>query len=90
MAVVLNEIFFLKFDQFTNSLLSAFTFCSNFALNQIGVLLFGYIGFAGVVGMPVSLMVAQVVLVLDINWRVIFWIGATIALIGSAARLTLS
>jgi hypothetical protein len=35
-------------------------------------------------------MVAQVVLVLDINWRVIFWIGATIALIGSAARLTLS
>ena len=49
----------------------------------------GYIGFAGVVGMSVSLMVAQVVLSLDINWRVIFWVGATIALIGSAARVTL-
>ena len=168
MAVVLNEIFFPKFDPFTNSLLSAFTFCSTFALKPIGALLFGYIGdkvgrkhtviittmvmaisciimanvptyaqigiaaswviticralqgmssigesigaelytaelidpplrykavgyigFAGVVGMSVSLMVAQVVLSLDINWRVIFWIGATIALIGSAARVTL-
>ena len=168
MAVVLNEIFFPKFDPFTNSLLSAFTFCSTFALKPIGALLFGYIGdkvgrkhtviittmvmaisciimanvptyaqigiaaswviticralqgmssigesigaelytaelidpplrykavgyigFAGVVGMSVSLMVAQVVLSLDINWRVIFWVGATIALIGSAARVTL-
>ena len=168
MAVVLNELFFPKFDPFTNSLLSAFTFCSTFALKPIGALLFGYIGdkvgrkhtviittmimaisciimanvptyaqigiaaswviticralqgmssigesigaelytaelidpplrykavgyigFAGVVGMSVSLMVAQVVLSLDINWRVIFWVGATIALIGSAARITL-
>ena len=168
MAVVLNELFFPKFDPFTNSLLSAFTFCSTFALKPIGALLFGYIGdkvgrkhtviittmimalsciimanvptyaqigiaaswviticralqgmssigesigaelytaeliepplrykavgyigFAGVVGMSVSLMVAQVVLSLDINWRVIFWVGATIALIGSAARVTL-
>ena len=168
MAVVLNELFFPKFDPFTNSLLSAFTFCSTFALKPVGALLFGYIGdkvgrkhtviittmimalsciimanvptyaqigiaaswviticralqgmssigesigaelytaelidpplrykavgyigFAGVVGMSVSLMVAQVILALDINWRVIFWIGATIALIGSAARVTL-
>ena len=168
MAVVLNELFFPKFDPFTNSLLSAFTFCSTFALKPIGALLFGYIGdkvgrkhtviittmimaisciimanvptyaqigiaaswviticralqgmssigesigaelytaelidpplrykavgyigFAGVVGMSVSLMVAQIVLSLDINWRVIFWVGATIALIGSAARITL-
>ncbi len=44
MAVVLNEIFFPKFDPFTNSLLSAFTFCSTFALKPIGALLFGYIG----------------------------------------------
>jgi len=36
MAVVLNEIFFPKFDPFTNSLLSAFTFCSTFALKPIG------------------------------------------------------
>jgi MFS family permease len=49
----------------------------------------GYIGFAGVVGMVASLIVAQIVLKLEINWRVIFWIGAIIALIGSAARVTL-
>lgn len=168
MAVVLNEIFFPKFDPFTNSLLSAFTFCSTFVLKPIGALLFGYIGdkvgrkhtviittmlmaisciimanvptyaqigitaswviticralqgmssigesigaelytaeliepplrykavgyigFAGVVGMVASLIVAQIVLALEINWRVIFWIGAIIALIGSAARVTL-
>lgn len=168
MSVVLNEIFFPKFDQFTSSLLSAFTFCSTFALKPIGALLFGYIGdkvgrkhtviittmimavscvimanvptyaqigitaswviticrglqgmssigesigaelytaelipvplrykavgyigFAGVVGMVVSLIVAEVVLFLGINWRIIFWLGAIIALIGSAARVTL-
>ncbi len=168
MAVILNEIFFPKFDPFTNSLLSAFTFCSTFILKPIGSLLFGYIGdkvgrkhtviittmimaisciimanaptyaqigiaaswviticralqgmssigesigaelytaelidpplrykavgyigFAGVVGMAVSLMVAEVVLSLGINWRIIFWIGAMIALIGSVARVTL-
>lgn len=168
MAVVLNEIFFPKFDPFTNSLLSAFTFCSTFALKPFGALLFGYIGdkvgrkhtviittlimaiscvimanvptyaqigitaswviticrglqgmssigesigaelytaelipiplrykavgyigFAGVVGMVVSLIVAEVVLSLGINWRIIFWLGAIIALIGSAARVAL-
>lgn len=168
MAVVLNEIFFPKFDPFTNSLLSAFTFCSTFALKPLGALLFGYIGdkvgrkhtviittmvmaiscvimanvptyaqigiaaswvvticrglqgmssigesigaelytaeliavplrykavgyigFAGVVGMVASLIAAGVVLSLDISWRIIFWLGAIIALIGSAARVTL-
>lgn len=168
MAVVLNEIFFPKFDPYTGALLSAFTFCSTFALKPVGALLFGYIGdkvgrkhtviittiimavsciimanmptyaqigiaascaitvcralqgmssigesigaelytaelidlplrykavgyigFAGVVGMAVSLMVAQIVLALDINWRIIFWIGAAIAIVGSAARVTL-
>ena len=49
----------------------------------------GYIGFAGVVGMAASLMVAKIVLALDINWRIIFWMGALIALVGSAARITL-
>lgn len=168
MAVVLNDLFFPKFDPFTSSLLSAFTFCSTFALKPFGALLFGYIGdkigrkhtviittmlmaisclimanvptyaqigitaswaiticrglqgmssigesigaelyiaemidkplrykavgligFAGVVGMVVSLVVAEIVLTLKINWRIIFWIGAAIALIGSAARVTL-
>lgn len=49
----------------------------------------GYIGFAGVVGMVVSLMTAKIVLSIDISWRIIFWIGAVIALVGSAARITL-
>jgi MHS family proline/betaine transporter-like MFS transporter len=168
MAVVLNEIFFPKFDPFTNSLLSASVFCSTFALKPLGALLFGYIGdkvgrkhtviittmlmaiscvimanvptyaqigitaswvmvicrglqgmssigesigaelytaelipvplrykavgyigFAGVVGMVASLIVAKVVLSLGIKWQIIFWLGALIALIGSAARVTL-
>jgi len=168
MAVVLNELFFPKFDPFTNSLLSAFAFCSTFALKPVGALVFGYIGdkvgrkhtviittivmaisclimanvptyaqigitaswviticrglqgmssigesigaelytaelipvplrykavgyigFAGVVGMVVSLIVAKVILSLGINWRIVFWIGAIIALVGSAARVTL-
>jgi MHS family proline/betaine transporter-like MFS transporter len=168
MAVVLNEIFFPKFDPFTNSLLSASVFCSTFALKPLGALLFGYIGdkvgrkhtviittmimaiscvimanvptyaqigitaswvmvicralqgmssigesvgaelytaelipvplrykavgyigFAGVVGMVASLVVARVVLSLGIKWQIIFWLGALIALIGSAARVTL-
>jgi MFS family permease len=49
----------------------------------------GLIGFAGVVGMVVSLLVARIVLGLEISWRIIFWIGALIALIGSLARVTL-
>ena len=44
MAVVLNELFFPKYDPFINSLLSAFAFCSTFAFKLIGALLFGYIG----------------------------------------------
>lgn len=44
MAVVLNELFFPKFDPFTNSLVSAFAFCSTFVLKPIGALRFGYIG----------------------------------------------
>jgi MFS transporter, MHS family, proline/betaine transporter len=168
MAIILNDLFFPKFDPFTNSLLSAFTFCSTFMLKPVGALLFGYIGdkigrkhtviittmimaisclimanvptyaqigitasvvmivcrglqgmssigesigaelytaeliqlplrykavgyigFAGVIGMVASLMTAKIVLTLNINWRIIFWIGALIALIGSAARVTL-
>lgn len=168
MAVVLNELFFPKYDPFTNSLLSAFSFCSTFALKPLGALIFGYIGdkigrkhtviittmimaisclimanvptyaqigitaswviticralqgmssigesigaelftaemikpplryravgiigFAGVVGMTVSLLVARIVLGIGISWRIVFWIGALIALVGSIARVTL-
>ena len=44
MAVLLNELFFPKYDPFTNSLLSAFSFCSVFVLRPFGALIFGYIG----------------------------------------------
>ena len=165
MAVVLNELFFPKYDPFTNSLLSAFAFCSTFAFKPLGALIFGYIGdkvgrqhtvvittmimaisclimanvptyaqigitaswviticralqgmssigesvgaelytaemikpplryravaligFAGVVGMVVSLMVARIILGLEISWRIIFWIGALIALRSAIPR----
>lgn len=168
MAVILNELFFPKYDEFTSSLLTAFAFCSTFALKPVGALLFGYIGdkvgrkhtvilttsimaisclimanvptyaqigiaaswaiticrglqgmssigesigaelytaemikaplrysavgfigFAGVVGMVAALLVARVILALEINWRIIFWVGAVIALVGSVARVKL-
>lgn len=44
MAVVLNELFFPKYDSFTNSLLAAFAFCSTYLLRPLGALIFGYIG----------------------------------------------
>lgn len=44
MAVLLNELFFPKYDPFTTSLLSAFSFCSTYLLRPFGALLFGYIG----------------------------------------------
>ena len=44
MAVLLNELFFPKYDPFTNSLLTAFAFCSTYLLRPFGALLFGYIG----------------------------------------------
>ena len=44
MAVLLNELFFPKTDPFTDSLLSAFAFCSIFVFRPFGALIFGYIG----------------------------------------------
>jgi MFS family permease len=44
MAVLLNELFFPKYDPFTASLLSAFAFCSSYLLRPFGALIFGYIG----------------------------------------------
>jgi MFS family permease len=44
MAVLLNELFFPKVDPRTASLLSAFTFCTTFALRPVAALLFGWIG----------------------------------------------
>ena len=44
MAVLLNDLFFPKFDPFISSLLPATTFCSIYLLRPFSALLFGYIG----------------------------------------------
>ncbi|MFP3034339.1 MAG: MFS transporter, partial [Candidatus Tisiphia sp.] len=44
MAVLLNELFFPKYDPFTTSLLTALAFCSTFVFRPFGALLFGWIG----------------------------------------------
>ena len=44
MAVLLNELFFPQTDPYTNSILSAFAFCSTYVLRPVGALIFGYIG----------------------------------------------
>lgn len=49
----------------------------------------GMIGVAGVFGSMMALLFASLVLALGIEWRVAFWIGASIAIIGAAARTRL-
>ena len=44
MAVLLNELFFPKYDPHTTALLSALAFCSTFVFRPFGALLFGWIG----------------------------------------------
>jgi MFS family permease len=44
MAFMLNNLFFPPTDTHTQSLLSAFTFCTSFIFRPFGALLFGYIG----------------------------------------------
>ena len=44
MAVLLNDLFFPKYDSHTAALLTAFAFCSTYVLRPFGALLFGYIG----------------------------------------------
>tara|TARA_B110000503_G_scaffold49665_1_gene80622 strand:- start:338 stop:1642 length:1305 start_codon:yes stop_codon:yes gene_type:complete len=168
MAVLLNELFFPKYDPFTASLISAAAFCSSYMLRPFGAIIFGYIGdnigrkhtviittflmsfsclimanlptyaqigitaswiiticrmlqgvssmgeavgaelylsemikpplryssvalivVAGTLGATISLAVASCVTSFGFNWRIAFWFGAGIALIGSIARTTL-
>ena len=44
MAVLLNELFFPKTDPHTAAIISAFAFCSTYALRPFGALVFGWIG----------------------------------------------
>lgn len=168
MAVLLNELFFPKYDPFINSLLTAFAFCSTFVFRPVGAIIFGWIGdnigrkatviittimmaiscivmatlspyseigtkaavivtlcriiqgissmgeimgaqiylteitrpptqysavamivTASTVGGVAALGVASMVTTYSVSWRVAFWIGAAIAMIGLTARTTL-
>ena len=44
MAVLLNDLFFPKYDAHTMQLLAALAFCSTYLLRPIGALIFGWIG----------------------------------------------
>ncbi|WP_367364743.1 MFS transporter [Candidatus Tisiphia endosymbiont of Nedyus quadrimaculatus] len=44
MAVLLNELFFPKYDPFTTSLITASAFCSIYIFRPIGALIFGWLG----------------------------------------------
>ncbi|HJD64106.1 MAG TPA: MFS transporter [Rickettsia endosymbiont of Sericostoma sp.] len=44
MAVLLNELFFPKYDPHMNSLLTAAAFCSTYLLRPFGAIIFGWIG----------------------------------------------
>ncbi|MCC8399007.1 MAG: MFS transporter [Rickettsia endosymbiont of Platyusa sonomae] len=169
LAVLLNELFFPKYEAFAASMLTAFAFCSTFVFRPIGALIFGYIGdragrkatviittimmaiscvimanvptyaqigiaasiiitvcrvlqgmssvgeivgaelylteaikppiqypavafiaVASVIGTTTALGVASFVTSpYGFNWRLAFWLGAAIALVGSVARTTL-
>lgn len=47
------------------------------------------IGFCGIIGMFTSLLVAKTVLYLGLDWRIIFYIGIIISIVGFVARLNL-
>lgn len=168
LAVLLNELFFPKYEPSVTSLLSAFTFCSTFIFRPLGAYIFGRIGdklgrkstvimtttlmalscvvmanaptyeqigyfaavlitvcravqgmasvgeivgaelylteitkppvqyplvsfiaVASVIGTTVALAVASLVTTHGLNWRIAFWIGAAIAVIGGYARTKL-
>ncbi|OZG32129.1 MULTISPECIES: MFS transporter [Rickettsieae] len=168
LAVLLNELFFPKYESFAASMLTAFAFCSTFIFRPIGALIFGYIGdragrkatviittimmaiscvimanvptyaqigitasiiitvcrvlqgmssvgelvgaelyltetikppiqyptvafvaVASVIGTTAALGVASLVTSYGLNWRLAFWIGAIIALVGGVSRTTL-
>ncbi|HJD61460.1 MAG TPA: MFS transporter [Rickettsia endosymbiont of Columbicola hoogstraali] len=168
LAVLLNELFFPKYEPSVTSLLSAFTFCSTFIFRPLGAYIFGRIGdklgrkstviitttlmalscvvmanaptyeqigyfaavlitvcravqgmasvgeivgaelylteitkppvqyplvsfiaVASVIGTTAALAVASLVTTHGSNWRIAFWIGAAIAVIGGYARTKL-
>ncbi|KJV92075.1 MFS transporter [Rickettsia bellii] len=168
LAVLLDELFFPKYEPSVTSFLSAFTFCSTFIFRPLGAYIFGRIGdklgrkstvimtttlmalscvvmanaptyeqigyfaavlitvcravqgmasvgeivgaelylteitkppvqypfvsfiaVASVIGTTAALAVASIVTTHGLNWRIAFWIGAAIAVIGGYARTKL-
>jgi len=51
--------------------------------------LVGCVGIAAVVGSVAALAISNIVLICGIGWRIAFWIGAMIAIVGAVARTTL-
>ncbi len=168
MAVLLNDLFFPKYDPKVAQLLTAFTFCSTYLLRPIGAFIFGWIGdnmgrkasvlittglmsvscvimanlstyaqigisaawfvticrivqgmtsmgekvgaelylteylkppqryvgvafmsFSAACGTTMALATAFLVTSYSLNWRLAFWLGAGVALVGMIARTTL-
>ncbi|WP_341761631.1 MFS transporter [Candidatus Tisiphia endosymbiont of Thecophora atra] len=168
MAILLNELFFPKYDPHTTAIYSATAFCSSFVFRPVGAVIFGYIGdnigrkttviittfmmalscimmanlptyaqigitaswliticriiqgissmgeavgaklyltesinppiqypavssvaIFGTLGGVVALGIASLVTSYGFNWRIAFWMGAGIALVGTVARRSL-
>ena len=47
------------------------------------------ISYAGVLGMSAALLVAKLILAFNLNWRIVFYFGAFVAIVGYKARITL-
>ncbi len=168
MAILLNELFFPKYDPHTATILSAAAFCATFVFRPVGALIFGWLGdkigrkvtvvittfmmsiscitmanlptyaqigitasiliticrivqgmssmgevigaelyltetiappaqypavavisVLAALGMTAALGIASLVTSFGFNWRIAFWVGAAVAVIGSLARTTL-
>lgn len=90
MAVLLNDIFFPKYDSHTASLLAAFAFCSTFVFRPIGALIFGWIG--DNLGRKVTLILTTTIMsfscILMANLPTYEQIGITAAWIVTLCRIS--
>jgi MFS family permease len=63
MAVILNELFFPKYDPHAAQLLLAFAFCGTYLLRPIGALIFGWIG--DTIGRKVTVIITTFMMALS-------------------------
>ena len=90
MAVLLNELFFPKYDPHTAALMSAFAFCSTYVLRPFGALIFGYIGdtFGRKSTVVITTMMMAVSCIIMANLPTYAQIGITATWIVTVCRLT--